>query len=171
MNNVLGFPFIFRGALDVHATTINEEMKLAATRALAALAKEDVPDSVCRAYGVARLKFGPDYLIPKPFDPRVLVWEASAVAKAAMDTGVAQEPVDLEEYREQLERRLGKAHEISRIMIHKAQANPKQVVFPEGENEKILRACHSLLEEKIAMPILLGNAAIIQPKRRNWAWI
>ena len=102
VNNVLGFPYIFRGALDVHATVINEEMKLAATRALADLAKEDVPDSVCRAYGVARLKFGPDYLIPKPFDPRVLVWESSAVAQAAMDTGVAQEPVNIREYREQL---------------------------------------------------------------------
>ena len=90
VNNVLGFPSIFRGALDVRATAINEEMKLAATRALAALAKEDVPDSVCRAYGVERLKFGPDYLIPKPFDPRVLVWEASAVAEAAMRSGVAK---------------------------------------------------------------------------------
>ncbi len=105
VNNVLGFPFIFRGALDVHATVINEEMKLAATRALARLAKQDVPDSVCEAYGVARLEFGPDYLIPKPFDPRVLVWESSAVAQAAMDTGVAQEPVNIDEYREQLERR------------------------------------------------------------------
>jgi len=106
VNNVLGFPFIFRGALDVHATVINEEMKLAATRALAKLAKEDVPDSVCRAYGVAHLEFGADYLIPKPFDPRVLVWESSAVAQAAMETGVALEPVDLEQYREQLEHRL-----------------------------------------------------------------
>jgi malate dehydrogenase (oxaloacetate-decarboxylating)(NADP+) len=105
VNNVLGFPFIFRGALDVHATVINEEMKLAATRALARLAKQDVPDSVCEAYGVARLEFGPDYLIPKPFDPRVLVWESSAVAQAAMETGVAQEPVNIDEYREQLERR------------------------------------------------------------------
>ena len=105
----LVFPFIFRGALDVRATAINEEMKLAATHALAALAKEDVPDSVCRAYGVPRLQFGPDYLIPKPFDPRVLMWEASAVAEAAMRSGVAQEPVDLITYREQLERRLGKA--------------------------------------------------------------
>ena len=164
VNNVLGFPFIFRGALDVHATAINDEMKLAATRALAALAKEDVPDSVCRAYGVERMKFGPDYLIPKPFDPRVLVWEASAVAEAAMRTGVAQEPVDLNEYREQLERRRGKAHEISRIMIRKAQAKPKSVVFPEGENEKILRACYTLMEEKIAVPILLGRAAVIQAK-------
>ena len=90
VNNVLGFPFIFRGALDVHATAINEEMKLAATRALAALAKEDVPDSVCHAYGVDRIRFGPEYIIPKPFDPRVLVWEASAVARAAMETGVAE---------------------------------------------------------------------------------
>jgi malate dehydrogenase (oxaloacetate-decarboxylating)(NADP+) len=164
VNNVLGFPFIFRGALDVRATVINEEMKLAATRALADLAKEDVPDSVCRAYGVARLEFGADYLIPKPFDPRVLVWESSAVAQAAMETGVAQEPVNIEEYREQLERRLGKAHEISRTMILKAQAKPKQVVFPEGDNEKILRACHSILEEKIAIPILIGNAVTIQAK-------
>jgi len=164
VNNVLGFPFIFRGALDVRATVINEEMKLAATRALAALAKEDVPDSVCRAYGVARLKFGPDYLIPKPFDPRVLVWESTAVAKAAMETGVAQEPVDIHAYREQLERHLGKAHEISRAMIQKAQAKPKHVVFPEGDNEKILRASHSILDERIATPILLGNAANIMAK-------
>jgi malate dehydrogenase (oxaloacetate-decarboxylating)(NADP+) len=162
VNNVLGFPFIFRGALDVHATTINEEMKLAATYALAALAKEDVPDSVCRAYGVETLKFGVDYIIPKPFDPRVLVWEASAVAKAAMETGVAQNPVDIAEYREQLEKRLGKAHELMRLMIHKAQANPKRVVFPEGNHQKILRACHVLLEEKIAIPVLLGRSNEIQ---------
>jgi len=164
VNNVLGFPFIFRGALDVRATTINEEMKLAATRALARLAKEDVPDSVCRAYGVARLKFGPDYLIPKPFDPRVLVWESSAVAQAAMETGVAQEPIDIDLYREQLERHHGKAHEISRMMILKAQAEPKHVVFPEGDNEKILRACHQILEEKIATPILVGNPATIHAR-------
>jgi malate dehydrogenase (oxaloacetate-decarboxylating)(NADP+) len=168
VNNVLGFPFIFRGALDVRATTINEEMKLAATRALANLAKEDVPDSVCRAYGVARLKFGADYLIPKPFDPRVLVWESAAVAKAAMETGVAQEPIDIAAYREQLERHQGKAHEISRMMIHKAQAKPdaklKTVVFPEGENDKILRASHAILEERIATPILIGKEAIIRSR-------
>ena len=162
VNNVLGFPFIFRGALDVHATTINEEMKLAATYALAALAKEDVPDSVCRAYGVESLKFGEDYIIPKPFDPRVLVWEAAAVAKAAMETGVAQNPVNIADYREQLEKRLGKAHELMRLMIHKAQANPKRVVFPEGNHQKILRACHVLIEEKIAIPILLGRTNEIQ---------
>ena len=162
VNNVLGFPFIFRGALDVRATAINEEMKLAATRALAALAKEDVPDSVCRAYGVERLRFGPDYLIPKPFDPRVLVWEATAVARAAMETGVAQHPVDLAVYREQLESRLGKAHEVSRMMINKARSAPKRVVFPEGDHEKILRAAHILVDEKIAQPILLGREADIR---------
>ena len=167
VNNVLGFPFIFRGALDVRATAINEEMKLAATHALADLAKEPVPDSVCRAYGVERLQFGREYLIPKPFDPRVLMWEASAVAEAAMASGVAQEPVDLQTYRAQLERRLGKAYEVSRTMVHKAQANPRQVVFPEGDNEKILRACHTLVEEKIGKPILLGDAAAIQARARE----
>jgi len=166
VNNVLGFPFIFRGALDVRATAINEEMKLAATKALAALAKEDVPDSVCRAYGVERLKFGAEYLIPKPFDPRVLLWEAVAVARAAIESGVAQEPIDLDVYREQLERRLGKAHEVARMMVHKAKAQPKTVVFPEGDNEKILRACHTLIEEHIALPILLGDPSTI---RRNVA--
>ena len=167
VNNVLGFPFIFRGALDVRATAINQDMELAATRALASLAKEDVPDSVCRAYGVSHLQFGREYLIPKPFDPRVLMWEASAVAEAAMRTGVAQQPIDLQSYRGQLERRLGKAYEVSRTMIHKAQANPKQVVFPEGDNEKILRACHALVEEKIGKPILLGDVQRIQVKARD----
>jgi len=164
INNVLGFPFIFRGALDVHATAINEEMKLAATRALAALAKEDVPDSVCRAYGVSQIRFGRDSIVPRPFDPRVLVWEASAVAGAAMKTGVAQEPVDLAEYRDQLEKRLGRAREVMRGITHRAQAAPKRVVFPEGENEKILRACHVLVDEKVARPILLGNEHTIRAK-------
>ena len=164
VNNVLGFPFIFRGALDVRATTINEEMKLAATRALAALAKEDVPDSVRRAYGIERLEFGRDYLIPKPFDARVLVWEASAIAEAAIKTGVAQEVLDIGEYREQLERRLGKAREVMRVMIHKAQRAPKRIVFPEGEEPKILRAAQILVDEKIASPILLGNEALIRKR-------
>jgi malate dehydrogenase (oxaloacetate-decarboxylating)(NADP+) len=157
VNNVLGFPFIFRGALDVRATTINDEMKLAATRALAALARQDVPDSVRRAYAVDILEFGREYIIPKPFDPRVLIWEAAAVAQAAMETGVAQRPVDIAEYRDALERRLGKAHEFMRVMIHKAQRQPKRVVFPEGEEPKILRACQILLDEKIAKPVLLGD--------------
>jgi malate dehydrogenase (oxaloacetate-decarboxylating)(NADP+) len=164
VNNVLGFPFIFRGALDVRATTINDEMKLAATRALAALAKEDVPDSVLRAYGVDRLEFGREYIIPKPFDQRVLIWEASAVAQAAIDTGVAQQPVDMKEYREQLEKRLGKAHEVMRSMIHKARKQPKRVVFTEGEEGKIVRACQILLDEKIADPILLGDEQKIRAR-------
>jgi malate dehydrogenase (oxaloacetate-decarboxylating)(NADP+) len=162
VNNVLGFPFIFRGALDVRATTINDEMKLAATHALASLAKEDVPDSVLRAYSVDRIEFGREYIIPKPFDPRVLIWEASAVAQAAMDTGVAQKPVDIEQYREELERRLGTAHGVMRGLIHKAQTAPKRIVFPEGEESKIIRAAHILIDEKIAIPILLGNAERIR---------
>jgi malate dehydrogenase (oxaloacetate-decarboxylating)(NADP+) len=162
VNNVLGFPFIFRGALDVRATTVNDEMKLAATRALAALARQDVPDAVRRAYGVERLEFGRQYIIPKPFDARVLIWEAAAVAQAAMETGVAQAPIDIHEYREQLERRLGKAHEVKQIMIRKAQRQPKRVVFPEGEEAKILRACRILMDEKIALPVLLGNETRIR---------
>jgi len=162
INNVLGFPFIFRGALDVRATTINDEMKRAATLALAWLAKQDVPDSVLRAYGVERMEFGREYIIPKPFDPRVLIWEASAVAQAAMETGVARRPVNLDQYREELERRLGRANEVMRAMIHKAQKQPKRIVFAEGEQPKILRACQILLDEKIAQPILLGNPQKIQ---------
>ncbi len=161
VNNVLGFPFIFRGALDVRATTINEAMKLAATHALADLAREDVPDSVRRTYGLELLEFGREYIIPKPFDPRVLIREASAVAKAAMDTGVALEPIDLEAYRDQLERRLGRVQGVMRVMIHKAQGRPKRVVFPEGEEPKILRACQILVDEKIALPVLLGSEEAI----------
>ncbi|MFN7938990.1 MAG: NADP-dependent malic enzyme [Bryobacteraceae bacterium] len=164
VNNVLGFPFIFRGALDVRATKINDEMKLAATKAIAALAKEDVPDAVRRAYGVEHMEFGPKYIIPTPFDSRVLIWVASAVAKAAIETGVAQLPIDIEEYKEQLARRLGKATEVTRILIHKAQRNPVRVVFPEGEEEKILRACDVLLDEGIAKPILLGNELRIRQR-------
>jgi malate dehydrogenase (oxaloacetate-decarboxylating)(NADP+) len=164
VNNVLGFPFIFRGALDVRATAINNEMKLAATHALAALAKEDVPDSVRAAYGADRMEFGREYIIPKPFDPRVLIWESAAVAKAAMETGVAQQPVDIEQYKEQLERRLGKAREIMRIMIQKARRQPMRIVFPEGEESKILRACQILLDENIASPILLGREEVIHAR-------
>ncbi|MBI4669024.1 MAG: phosphate acetyltransferase [Elusimicrobia bacterium] len=162
VNNVLGFPFIFRGALDVRATQINDEMKLAATYALAELAKEDVPDSVRKAYGGQRLQFGREYIIPKPFDSRVLIREASAVAEAAMKTGVAQKPVDLAVYRVQLEKRLGRAREVMRTVIGKAQRDSKRVVFPEGDQEKILRAAAELLDEKIAVPIILGNEAGIR---------
>ncbi len=164
VNNVLGFPFIFRGALDVRATTINDQMMLAATRALAALAKEDVPDSVLRAYSTDRIEFGREYIIPKPFDPRVLIWEASAVAQAAMESGVAQQPVDLKQYREALEKRQGRANELMRSMINKARKQPKRIVFTEGEEGKILRACQILLDEKIAEPILLGSEEKIRAR-------
>ena len=157
VNNVLGFPFIFRGALDVRATGINEEMKRAAARALADLAKEDVPDSVMKAYGVDHLEFGRDYLIPKPFDHRVLIWESSAVARAAIESGVAQEPIDIDLYKERLERLLGKSREIMRVMINQAKSAPKRVVFPEGHHEKVLRAAQLILDEGFARPILLGS--------------
>ncbi len=163
VNNVLGFPFIFRGALDVRASTINDEMKIAASHALAQLAKEDVPDSVIRAYGGNRIEFGREYIIPKPFDPRVLLWEAPAVAKAAMDSGVAQNPIkDFEAYKDSLEARLGKSREIMRFFIHQAQKTHKKIVFPEGEEKSILRAAQIITDEKIATPILLGNKKVIQ---------
>jgi malate dehydrogenase (oxaloacetate-decarboxylating)(NADP+) len=168
INNVLGFPFIFRGALDVMATAINDEMKLAAANALATLAKEDVPDSVIKAYGGQRLKFGRDYLVPKPLDPRVLLWEATAVAKAAMETGVARKPIEnLDAYRDQLESRFGQSKAIMRGVIHKAQAAPKRIVFPEGEEEKILRAAQIIMDEEIASLILLGNPEVINSRVKN----
>jgi malate dehydrogenase (oxaloacetate-decarboxylating)(NADP+) len=163
VNNVLGFPFIFRGALDVRAKAINDEMKTAACMALANLAKQDVPDSVIRAYGGKKLGFGREYIIPKPFDPRVLLWEAPAVAKAAVESGVARQPItDFEAYKDALEARLGKSREVMRVFIHKAQSAPKRIVFPEGEEEKILRAAQIIIDDKIAKPILLGNAGAIQ---------
>ena len=164
VNNVLGFPFIFRGALDVQARTINSEMEIAASRALAGLAKEDVPDSVLRAYGVPHLHFGSEYIIPTPFDPRVLIWEAAAVAEAAMRSGVARLQLDLEEYREQLSRRLGRTYEVMQSVRHRAKAAPRRIVFSEGEHDKVTRACHQLVAEQIAHPILLGRASIIQSK-------
>ncbi len=164
VNNVLGFPFIFRGALDVRATQINEAMKVAAARGLAALAKEDVPDAVFKAYGLDSLSFGPDYIIPKPLDPRALLWLAPAVAKAAMDTGVARLQLDLVKYREQLEARLGKCHEMMRIVFNKAKASPKRIVLADGEHEKMIRAARQLVEDGIAKPVLLGNARTIQGK-------
>ncbi len=165
VNNVLGFPFIFRGALDVRATAINDEMKIAATMALSKLAKEDIPDSVIRAYGGAHIEFGREYIIPKPFDPRVLLWVAPAVARAAMESGVAKQPIrDFEAYRDSLEARLGKSREVMRFFIHKAQSNPKRIVFPEGEEDRILRAAQVLLDEKIALPILLGGRTFIRQR-------
>ena len=165
VNNVLGFPFIFRGALDVRAKMINDEMKIAASHALATLAKTEVPDSVLRAYGGKKIEFGRDYIIPKPFDPRVLIWEATAVAKAAMETGVARMPIkDFEQYRDSLEARLGKSREIMRFFVHKAQTEPKRIVFPEGEEEKILRAAQQILDEGVAKPILLGSRTLIKQR-------
>ena len=162
VNNVLGFPFIFRGALDARATEVNEEMKMAATRALAALAKENVPDSVSRLYGLRSVKFGPDYLIPFPFDPRVLLWVAPAVAWAAVASGVAKEMIDLEQYREQLEARLGRARGIMRGIINRAVRDPKRIVFPEGEEPKIIRAARMIVDEGMGAPILLGQRANIE---------
>jgi malate dehydrogenase (oxaloacetate-decarboxylating)(NADP+) len=157
VNNVLGFPFIFRGALDVHATAINEEMKIAACHALANLAKEDVPEEVARAYGVEHFKFGREYIIPKPFDSRILVWESSAVAKAAMDTGVAQKPMDIDEYRRHLATRIGKGRIIMNAMHEKAKNAPKRIAFPEGTSSRILRAAHIVAEQGIGTPIVIGN--------------
>jgi len=162
VNNVLGFPFIFRGALDVRATTVNEEMKMAATRALALLAKQDVPDSVSALYGMRSVKFGAEYLIPFPFDPRVLLWVAPAVAWAAVATGVARDFIDLDQYREQLEARLGRAKGIMRGLINRAVADPRTVVFPEGEDARIIRAAQICIDEGLARPILLGKRENIE---------
>ena len=158
VNNVLGFPFIFRGALDVRATEINEEMKKAASQALAALAKMDVPDSVSKAYGGQEFRFGREYLIPKPFDYRVLLWVAPAVAEAAMKSGVARKPItDMAAYLRRLEAMLSRAREVMGVVIRKARRNPKRIVFPEGEHPKILRAAKILAEEGICRPILLAR--------------
>lgn len=165
VNNVLGFPFIFRGALDCRATCINEEMKLAAVKALAELAREECPDSVCKAYGNQKFVFGPNYIIPKPFDPRVLLHVAPAIAQAAMETGVARQPIeDMAKYIELLEFSQGKSKEIMRMIINKAKSDPKTIVFPEGDNEKILRAAKELVEEGIAKPILIGDQKKIVQK-------
>ncbi len=158
VNNVLGFPFIFRGALDVRARTINDGMKIAAVRALADLAKQDVPDAVIKAYGGKCSRFGCQYIIPKPFDARVLTWVATAVAKAAVETGVARRPIsDWDAYRDALAGRMGYAQEVMRRIVQKAKRNPKRIVFPEGADPRILRACQTILDEGIAIPILLGR--------------
>jgi len=157
VNNVLGFPFIFRGALDCRATAINEEMKLAASHALANLAKEDVPDSVLKAYGgKQRFVFGREYLIPKPFDYRVLLNVPVAVARAAAETGVAQSPItDYDAYRRRLENLLGRSRGVMQLIFDRAKRDPKRIVFPEGDQEKIIRAAKVLIDEHIAHPILL----------------
>jgi len=158
VNNVLGFPYIFRGALDVRATTINEEMKLAAVKALASLAKEPVPDMVNVAYNETSLFFGPTYIIPKPIDPRLLVTVAPAVAKAAIDSGVARKPIsDWDAYENELYQRLGSDDNLMRFVVNKAKQNPKRVVFAESENLKVLKAAQIVKDEGIAIPILLGD--------------
>ncbi|SDY40889.1 NADP-dependent malic enzyme [Halobellus clavatus] len=157
VNNVLGFPFIFRGALDVRATEINEEMKRAAAEALADLARQDVPDAVVKAYGDQPLQFGPDYVIPKPLDPRVLFEVAPAVAEAAMESGCARTDVDLEAYEERLEARLGKSREMMRVVLNKAKSDPKRVALAEGGDEKMIRAAYQMREQGIAHPILVGD--------------
>ena len=167
VNNVLGFPAIFRGALDVHAREVNEVMKMAATRALAHLAKEEVPESVTRLYGLQSVKFGPDYLIPFPFDPRVLLWVAPAVAWAAVASGATSEFIDLDEYRDRLEGRLGRARGIVRGLINRAQRDPKRVVFTEGYEPKVIRAAQQLVDEGIAEPILIGNPRDIRDIARR----
>ncbi|MDY6779080.1 MAG: phosphate acyltransferase, partial [Halobacteria archaeon] len=157
VNNVLGFPFIFRGALDVRATDINEEMKVAASEALAELAKKDVPDAVVKAYGDEPLRFGPDYIIPKPLDPRVLFEVAPAVAEAAMETGAARIDLDLDDYREKLEARLGKSREMMRVVLNKAKSSPKRVALADGDEEKMIRAAYQMQEQDIAEPVLIGD--------------
>src|SRR5450755_1036048 len=158
VNNVLGFPFIFRGALDCRATQINEAMKLAASKALADLAKEDVPDSVARAYGVDGFKFGREYLIPKPFDWRVLLHVAPAVAEAAAATGVAKRPIkDMDAYRRKLEGMLSRSRSFMQVIHGKAKSDPRRVVLAEGDHPKVQRAAKILAEEKIAIPILLSR--------------
>lgn len=160
INNVLGFPYIFRGALDVRATSITEKMKMAATMALAQLAKETVPDDVLEAYEGVSIQYGPDYLIPKPFDARVLIWEASAVAQAAVEEGVSRidlDSFDLQTYREQLESRLGLTRSVMRSVINRAKRDLQRIVFSEGEDPTIIKAASHCIREKICIPILLGQ--------------
>jgi malate dehydrogenase (oxaloacetate-decarboxylating)(NADP+) len=163
VNNVLGFPFIFRGALDVRAKAINEEMKFAASKALAALTKEDVPDSVLRAYGMENIKFGREYILPKPLDPRVLLWEAPAVAEMAMNTSVARKTIDIDEYRQQLAYRQGRGEQVRYFFQNKARSSEgkKRIVFAEGEEQKVIRAAYQIKEERIATPILIGHPQVI----------
>ena len=158
VNNVLGFPYIFRGALDVRAKSINEEMKLAAVKAIASLAKETIPEEVIEAYGGKNISFGREQIIPKPLDPRLIYYVAPAVARAAMESGVAQFPIEnWEDYENQLKSRLGLDNKLVRNITTKAQGNPKTVVFPEGDNIKILKAAQQAYEDGVAFPILLGR--------------
>lgn len=163
VNNVLGFPFIFRGALDVRSTKINEAMKMAAVKALADLAKEPVPEQVNIAYGETRLTFGKDYIIPKPFDPRLIATVPPAVAKAAMESGLAKSPItDWDKYIDELNERMGSDNKIIRLLVSRAKRDPKRIVFAEADHLDVLKAAQIVFEEGIATPVLLGNKAIIE---------
>ena len=167
VNNVLGFPFIFRGALDVRATEINEDMKVAAAEALADLAREDVPDAVVKAYGDEPIQFGPGYIIPKPLDPRVLFEVAPAVAQAAIESGCARREIDPDSHRERLEARLGKSREMMRVVLNKAKSDPKRVVLAEGDDEKMVRAAYQLTDQGIATPVLIGDQGEVWETRER----
>src|SRR6266436_1142964 len=167
VNNVLGFPGLFRGALDVRAKAINDEMKLAASRALAELARQDVPESVSAAYGGQVFSFGREYIIPKPFDPRVLIAVAPAVAQAAIDSGVARVKVDRATYAETLRRRQGRTYEVMSVVVSRARRRMTRIAFPEGNHPRILRAAQELLEERICTPVLLGNRDHIREQARE----
>jgi malate dehydrogenase (oxaloacetate-decarboxylating)(NADP+) len=175
VNNVLGFPFIFRGALDVRATQINEEMKLAAVHALAKLTREDVPERVSAAYGGQQFTFGPEYIIPKPFDPRVLLWVTPAVAKAAMDSGVAKKPIqDFQAYRDQLESLQGAKTSFVRRVMHRVKQQAKErnkelplIYFPEGSSTKVLKAINTVRQEGICRPVIMGYPEIVKATIKN----
>ncbi|MFT5433239.1 MAG: malate dehydrogenase (oxaloacetate-decarboxylating)(NADP+), partial [Myxococcota bacterium] len=168
VNNVLGFPFLFRGALDVRARSINEPMMLAATHALAKLAREDVPESVSTAYGGTHFEFGPEYLIPTPFDPRVLLYVAPAVAEAAMNSGVARVAIDLDEYRDRLQASLGPGRELMRWITAKARRNRKRVALADPYNDRVLRAAALCVEEGIAAPVLVGTEGRIRERAEHF---
>ena len=168
INNVLGFPYIFRGALDCGATTINEEMKLAAVKAIAALAKETVPSVVNKAYNMTDLKYGPDYILPKALDPRLITWVSPAVARAAMESGVAKRPIeDWEAYEEKLKRLMGYDNKLMRRFTEEAKQNPKRVVFAEANTDNMLQAAVQAYHEKICFPILLGNEEMIEKRAKK----
>ena len=166
INNVLGFPYIFRGALDVYSSCINDQMKLAASNALAKLAQQEVPESVSRAYDGTDFKFGADYIIPKPFDQRALYWVAPAIAAAAMKSKVAGRKIDLVEYREQLMQSVDPSRQILSAILHKAKRKTRKIIFPDGDEPKIIKAAHILAEEKIISPILLGKKSDIEKKAK-----
>jgi len=165
VNNVMCFPFLFRGALDVGATTINEEMKVACVKAIAALARSPAPDTVTSAYGGQKLRFGREYILPKPFDPRLLLEIPPAVAQAAMDTGVASRPItDMEEYRESLSHHVIRSANIMKPIFERVRCHPGRIIFAEGEDRRVLQATEQLLEQHIAHPLLVGRRAVIEER-------